>query len=63
MNAETEIIAVTEGIYLECPEDPKRFLLKPIGMYHCPWCGCMQMGGRRHSRHEAECWMGLWDPK
>lgn len=31
-----------------CPEQPERLLGQPIGMYHCPYCGAMQMAGMPH---------------
>ena len=58
---EYEILAVSEGIEVACPEHPEHLLGAPIGMYHCPFCGCMQLAGYRHFPHEVDCWMGLWD--
>lgn len=26
-----------------CPEDPVALCGQPIGQYHCPYCGCMQV--------------------
>ena len=41
-----------------CPEDPVLLLGKPIGMYHCPYCGDMQLAGLPHlppdDAYEAE---------
>lgn len=31
-----------------CPEDPEVLGGQPIGMYHCPGCGAMQMAGMTH---------------
>lgn len=31
-----------------CPEDPVQLSGMPIGMYHCPYCGDMQIGGMPH---------------
>ena len=31
-----------------CPEDPRALLGQPIGMYHCPVCGMMQLAGMEH---------------
>ena len=31
-----------------CPEDPVKLLGQPIGMYHCPSCGEMQLAGVPH---------------
>lgn len=28
-----------------CPEKPERFAGQPLGMYHCPYCGEIQMAG------------------
>jgi hypothetical protein len=33
---------------MKCPEDPIVLMGKPIGMYHCPYCGCMQIAGLGH---------------
>lgn len=59
--ATEEILAVSEGILIDCPEDPERLAGAPIGMYHCPWCGCMQVAGWEHLPHEEFCLLGLWD--
>lgn len=56
--AEVEIALVTDAILWECPEDPERLKGIPIGMYHCPWCGCMQIAGLPHI-HEELCLLGL----
>jgi len=31
-----------------CPEDPEKLCGQPIGMYHCPYCGCMQVACMPH---------------
>lgn len=31
-----------------CLEDPKKLAGQPLGMYHCPICGVMQMAGMEH---------------
>ncbi len=28
---------------------------QPIGMYHCPYCGCMQVACVEHECDPAEC--------
>jgi hypothetical protein len=28
---------------MKCPEDPEKLCGQPIGQYHCPYCGCMQV--------------------
>lgn len=56
-----EILAVTENILFSCLENPERLAGAPIGMYHCPWCGCMQLAGTPHTPHEIHCVLGLWD--
>jgi hypothetical protein len=58
--ATAEITYVSEGVITECPEDPVKLLGAPIGMYHCPICGCMQIAGFPHV-HEVYCALGLWD--
>lgn len=32
----------------KCKHDPRTMAGKPIGMYHCPGCGVMQIAGRKH---------------
>ncbi|MNQ59435.1 hypothetical protein D3C85_736810 [compost metagenome] len=34
----------------DCIEHPEMLVGKPIGMYHCPECGAMQVGGMPHIR-------------
>lgn len=36
------------GAAPECPHDPQTHAGKPIGMYHCPECGCMVLAGLPH---------------
>lgn len=50
----------------KCPEDPARLLGQPLGMYHCPYCGCMQVAGTPHMcdpdsclESDCECKVGL----
>jgi hypothetical protein len=31
----------------ECTYDPQA-VTGPIGMFHCPECGCMQLAGMKH---------------
>jgi hypothetical protein len=38
-----------------CPEDPMALCGKPIGMYHCPDCGCMQVACCEHVCDPDEC--------
>jgi len=37
----------------ECPHDPTQ-TFGPIGMYHCPECGEMQVAGFKHTRILSE---------
>jgi hypothetical protein len=60
-NAEAEILATTEDIYWTCPEDPARLRGLPLGMYHCPHCGCMVIAGMEGHPHDVHCWLGLGD--
>ena len=55
-----EIEYASEGVVLDCPEDPRVLYLAPLGQYHCPVCGCMQLAGLPHI-HEDVCWLGLED--
>lgn len=34
----------------KCPHDPREYAGKPIGMYHCPLCGCMCLAGLEHPK-------------
>jgi len=40
---------------MKCPEDPLTLLGAPLGMYHCPYCGCMQVAGIRHMCDADQC--------
>lgn len=42
-----------------CPEDPKRLLGLPIGMYHCPSCGAIVVAGFDHPTDKAVRNQGL----
>ncbi len=61
-SATAEILYTSEGVVFECPEEPGCLLGMPIGMYHCPSCGCMVVAGFVFHPHEEVCWLGLWDP-
>lgn len=61
-SADAEIMAVSEAVIVECPEDPARLRGMPIGMYHCPQCGCMVIAGLDGHPHEECCFLGLWEP-
>ena len=37
-----------------CPEDPVLLTGQPIGMYHCPYCGEMQLAGVSHVPPDAD---------
>lgn len=36
---------------IKCPHDP-RTVVGPIGMYHCPECGDMQLAGYPHISYD-----------
>ena len=38
-----------------CPEDPIALAGQPLGMYHCPACGCMQIAGLKHLCDPDSC--------
>lgn len=40
---------------VKCPEDPVALKGAPLGMYHCPVCGCMQVAGLSHMCDPDEC--------
>jgi len=44
-----------------CPEDPVALCGKPIGMYHCPYCGCMQVACVPHQCDPDECLLEACD--
>lgn len=33
---------------IQCPFDPRIYKGAPIGMFHCPWCGELQLAGIGH---------------
>ncbi len=47
------------GCYCEavkaCPHDPMTMMGQPIGMYHCPGCGDMQVAGFPHTKTCIDC--------
>lgn len=57
----TNELDLIENVVWTCPENPKRLLGMPIGMYHCPSCGCMAIAGIDGHPHDLFCWLGLWD--
>jgi hypothetical protein len=40
---------------ITCPEDPEKLCGQPIGMYHCPDCGCMQVACIPHMCNPELC--------
>jgi len=40
--------ALDGRVRLPCPEDPLMLKSAPLGMYHCPVCGEMQVAGLPH---------------
>lgn len=60
-SASDEILWSSEQIAFRCPENPARLRGLPIGMYHCPFCGCMTIAGIDAHPHELGCLVGLWD--
>jgi len=40
----------------KCPFNPIIYLNKPIGMFHCPWCGEMVLAGIPHIDYPAIEW-------
>ena len=40
---------------MKCPENPEALCGQPIGMYHCPDCGCMQVACCPHVCDPGEC--------
>lgn len=38
-----------------CTHEPRTGLGQPIGMYHCPECGEMQVAGMQHIPHSIDC--------
>lgn len=50
-----------------CTFDPSPLIGVPLGMFHCPSCGCMVVAGIEHGACENGCEMqddadrALWD--
>jgi len=40
---------------MKCPEDPMALCGLPIGQYHCPDCGCMQVACVAHVCDPDDC--------
>ena len=40
----------------KCPFNPVIYLNKPIGMFHCPWCGEMVLAGVPHVDYPMVDW-------
>lgn len=40
---------------MKCSEDPMALCGQPIGMYHCPECGCMQVACNPHCCDPEAC--------
>lgn len=40
-----------------CTYDPRPLLGAPMGMFHCPECGCMVLAGMEHGPCEEICWV------
>ena len=38
----------------QCPYDPQIYVNQPIGMFHCPYCGEMQLAGLPHLPFQIE---------
>lgn len=52
--------ALVDERIIRCSEDPRKLAGQPIGMYHCPGCGCMLVAGLPHLAHDLEgCWLLL----
>lgn len=44
----------------KCPEKPELLAGAPLGMYHCPECGCMVLAGLPHDGfHTESCWLKI----
>ncbi len=45
---------------MSCPYDPNELVNLPIGMFHCPECGCMVIAGVSHPTCDIdECEYGV----
>lgn len=52
---ELEAMGLVEPI---CTYDPTHLKWQPIGMFHCPECGCMVLAGKEHGLcFEDSCWL------
>jgi len=41
-------------LLIQCPFDPNIYANQPIGMFHCPYCGEMQLAGLDHLPFQLE---------
>lgn len=47
-----------------CSYDPRPLAGQPIGMFHCPECGCMVLAGMEHPPCDPdECQLAASDPQ
>lgn len=54
---------MTGRVEVECSHDPRSRRGLPIGMYHCPECGCMVIAGLPHTEHDPEaCYLVVGEP-
>lgn len=59
------VCCITGARRLPCPEDPRELLGQPIGQYHCPVCGEMQIAGIEHlppDEDYEDAYGGPWPP-
>jgi hypothetical protein len=40
-----------------CTYDPSPLVGVPLGMFHCPECGCMIIAGMEHGGCDETCWL------
>lgn len=51
--------AFLDGLQHLCAYDPRSLAGLPIGMFHCPACGCMVLAGVVHPPCDPnDCWLG-----
>lgn len=53
------MVAWVDSLQDLCPYDPRPLQGLPLGMFHCPTCGCMILAGVQHPPCDpADCWLG-----
>ena len=51
----SRLVQLRTKVSRKCPEDPEKLCGQPIGQYHCPDCGCMQVACMPHMCDPDDC--------